>query len=131
VPRARVRTRRRSLSLRTRLLVIGVTGVAVALLVAGVGFYGALTVSTDRTLDREALSSAQEVAVLVDEGRLPEALPTAGAQLVQVVDARQRVLAASLGADRLVPLLTPAQLAQAVTGTAVRSPPGRPARPSR
>lgn len=109
----------RTLSLRTRLLLIGVTGVAVALLVAGVGFYRALTISTDRTLDREALSSAHEVAALVDEGRLPDAVPTSGAQLVQVVDAQQRVLAASLGADRLVPLLNPAQLQEAVAGAAV------------
>lgn len=102
-----------------RLLIIGVTGVAVALLVGGAGFYQALTVSTDRTLDREALSSAREVAVLVDEGRLPDAVPTSGAQLVQVVDAGQRVLAASLGADRLVPLLNPAQLQDALGGDAV------------
>ena len=102
-----------------RLLIIGVTGVAVALLVGGAGFYQALTVSTDRTLDREALSSAHEVAVLVDEGRLPDAVPTSGAQLVQVVDGAQRVLAASLGADRLVPLLNPAQLQDALGGTAV------------
>ncbi|GAA3572512.1 HAMP domain-containing sensor histidine kinase [Microlunatus spumicola] len=111
--------RRRSLGLRTRLLVIGLTGVALALLVAGSGFYQALTVSTDRTLDREALSSAHEVAALVDDGRLPEALPTSGAQLVQVVDASQRVLAASLGADRLVPVLDPDQLRAAVAGEAV------------
>jgi signal transduction histidine kinase len=111
--------RPRNLSLRTRLLLIGVTGVAVALLVAGLGFYTALTVSTDRTLDREALSSAREVAALVDDDRLPDAVPTSGAQLVQVVDARQRVLAASLGADRLVPLLDPTQLRQALGGAAV------------
>jgi signal transduction histidine kinase len=111
--------RTRSLSLRLRLLLIGVTGVAIALLLAGVGFYQALTVSTDRTLDREVLSSAREVAALVDEGRLPDAVPTSGAQLVQVVDARQRVIAASLGADRLVPLLDPAQLGSALAGEAV------------
>ncbi|MGI3783921.1 MAG: sensor histidine kinase [Janthinobacterium lividum] len=109
----------RGRSLRTRLLIIGVTGVAIALLVAGAGFYQALTVSTDRTLDREALASANEVAVLVDEGRLPEAVPTSGTQIVQVVDAAQRVTAASLGADRLVPVLTPAQLQQALAGEAV------------
>lgn len=109
----------RTLSLRTRLLIIGVTGVALALLLAGVGFYQALTVSTDRTLDREALSSAQEVAALVNEGRLPDALPTSGAQLVQVVDAQERVVAASLGADRLVPVLDPAQLRRALAGEAV------------
>jgi signal transduction histidine kinase len=115
-----VRARRaRSLGLRTRLLIIGLTGIALALLVAGAGFYQALTVSTDRTLDREALSSAHEIAALVDDGRLPEALPTAGAQLVQVVDASQRVLAASLGADRLVPVLDPGQLRAAVAGEAV------------
>ncbi|SER21857.1 sensor histidine kinase [Microlunatus flavus] len=107
------------LGLRTRLLLIGVTGVALALLVGGIGFYQALRVSTDRTLDREALSSAREVAALVDEGRLPDALPTSGAQLVQVVDARQRVLAASLGADRLVPVLDPAELRAALDGEAV------------
>ncbi|HEY0237277.1 MAG TPA: HAMP domain-containing sensor histidine kinase [Friedmanniella sp.] len=111
--------RTRSLSLRTRLLLIGVTGVAIALLVSGLGFYRALTVSTDRTLDREALSSAREVAALVDEGRLPDAVPTSGSQLVQVVDAAQRVIAASLGADRLVPVLTPTQLRQALGGEAV------------
>jgi signal transduction histidine kinase len=111
--------RPRSLSLRTRLLLIGVTGVAIALLLAGLGFYRALTVSTDRTLDREALSSAHEVAALVDEGRLPDALPTSGAQLVQVVDARERVVAASLGADRLVALLDAPQLRRALAGEAV------------
>ena len=115
----RARPRPRSLSLRTRLLLIGVTGVAVALLLAGLGFYEALTVSTDRTLDREALTSATEVAALVDEGRLPDAVPTSGSQLVQVVDAQERVVAASLGADRLVPVLTPAQLQRALAGEAV------------
>ena len=109
----------RSLSLRTRLLVIGVSGVALALLLAGLGFYRALTVSTDRTLDREALSSAQAVAALVDEGRLPDAPPTSGAQLVQVVDAAGRVVAASLGTDRLVPVLDPEQLRGALAGEAV------------
>ena len=107
------------MSLRARLLMIGVTGVALALLLAGLGFYQALRVATDRTLDREAMASAREVAVLVDEGRLPDAVPTSGAQLVQVVDARQRVVAASLGADRLVPLLAPDQLRSALAGQAL------------
>ena len=114
-----VRLSPRPLGLRTRLLLIGLTGVALALLVGGLGFYQALRVSTDRTLDREAMTSAQEVAALVDEGRLPDALPASGAQLVQVVDAEQRVVAASLGADRLVPVLDPAQLRSALGGEAV------------
>ena len=107
------------LGLRTRLIVLGVAGVALALLVSGFAFYAALTVATDRTLDRETLASAQEVAVWVDEGRLPSPLPAAGAQVVQVVDAAQRVVAGSLGADRLVPLLRPDELASALAGDAV------------
>ena len=109
----------RPLGLRTRLLLIGLTGVALALLVGGLGFYQALRVSTDRTLDRESLASAQEVAALVADGQLPEALPATGAQQVQVVDAEQRVVAASLGADRLVPVLDPAELRAALAGEAV------------
>src|SRR4051794_29790575 len=100
-------------------MVVGLTGVAVALLVSGFAFYAALAVATDRTLDREALASASEVAAWVDEDRLPSPLPAAGAQLVQVVDREQRVVAGSLGADQLVPLLSPEELATALTGKAV------------
>ena len=107
------------LGLRTRLMVVGLTGVAVALLVSGFAFYAALAVATDRTLDREALASASEVAAWVDQDRLPSPLPAAGAQLVQVVDGEQRVVAGSLGADQLVPLLSPEELTTALTGEAV------------
>jgi signal transduction histidine kinase len=85
----------------------------------GLAFFGALTYSVDRTLDTEALASAQEVAAMVDENRLPSPIPVSGAQVVQVIDAQQRVIGGSVTADRLTPLLRPNELATALAGEAV------------
>ena len=113
------------LSLRARLMVIGVGGVALALLAAGFAFYGALTLTVDRTLDEGALASAREVALLVEADRLPSLVPVSGAQVVQVVDAQHRVVAGSATADRLTPLLRPPELSRALAGEAVRVPGSR------
>lgn len=108
------------LSLRARLMVIGVSGVALALSAGGVGLYATLTVSVDATLDNEALTSGREVAALVAEGRLPTPVPVSGAQLIQVVDGSGRVIGGSVSADRLTPLLRPAELSAALAGNAVQ-----------
>ena len=115
------------MSLRVRLIVIGVTGVGLALLAGGFAFYGALTFAVDRTLDAGALAAADEVAALVEAGRLPSPVPVSGAQVVQVVDAQQRVVAGSATADRLTPLLRPDELARALVGEAVQVPGARAA----
>ncbi len=107
------------LSLRARLMIIGVTGVAVALILGGLAFYAALTASINRTLDNEALASAKDVAVLVNENRLPSTLPVSGSQVIQVVDSQQRVVAGSATADRLTPLLSPEELERALVGEAL------------
>ncbi|HWJ54059.1 MAG TPA: two-component sensor histidine kinase, partial [Propionibacteriaceae bacterium] len=107
------------LSLRARLMIIGVTGVAVALIIGGLAFYAALTASINRTLDNEALASAKDVAVLVNENRLPSTLPVSGTQVIQVVDSQQRVVAGSATADRLTPLLSPDELERALAGEAL------------
>ena len=108
-----------TLSLRARLMIIGLAGVGIALIMGGLAFFGALTYSVDRTLDTEALASSQEVAAMVDENRLPSPIPVSGAQVVQVVDAQQRVIGGSVTADRLTPLLRPNELATALAGEAV------------
>ena len=90
------------MSLRGRLMIIGLVGVALALVGSGVAFYAALTYAVDRTLDNEALASANEVAAMVNENRLPRPVPVSGAQVVQVVDSQQRVLGGSVTADRLI-----------------------------
>jgi signal transduction histidine kinase len=108
-----------TLSLRARLMIIGLAGVGIALIMGGLAFFGALTYTVNRTLDNEALGSAQEVAALVNENRLPNPIPVSGAQVVQVVDAQQRVIGGSVTADRLTPLLRGDELATALTGEAV------------
>src|SRR6266508_4217552 len=92
-------------SLRTRLLVIGTGGLAVGFAFRGLVLMAAFGFAMQRAIDTEARSTANEVAALVDADALPEPVPVAGGQLVQVVDAQGRVRAASLDADRLVPLL--------------------------
>ena len=108
-----------TLSLRVRLMIIGLAGVGTALIMGGLAFYGALTYTVNRTLDNEALTSANEVAAMVNENRLPSPIPISGAQVVQVVDAQQRVIGGSVTADRLTPLLRPNELATAVGGEAL------------
>ncbi len=114
-----------TLSLRARLMIIGLTGVGLALLVGGLAFYGALTFAVNRALDNGAQASADEVAAMVDQDRLPSPVPVSGAQVIQVVDAQQRVLGGSATADRLTPLLRPAELGQALAGEPVLVPGAR------
>ena len=109
----------RSLSLRARLLLIGVVGVAVALGAGGVALYGVLTVVGYRTLDDDAGATAAEVVSLVEQGRLPDPIPVTGSQIVQVVDARDRVVSASVNADRLTSLLLPRELRRVAAGAPV------------
>ena len=100
-------------------MIIGLTGVSLALIMGGLAFYGALTLSINRALDNEALASARDVAAMVNENRLPNPVPVSGAQVIQVVDAEQRVVGGSITADKLTPLLRPDELDQALTGEAL------------
>jgi signal transduction histidine kinase len=104
------------LSLRWRLMVIGVSGLTVSLLVAGWLLLAVLGWAFDRSVDASARQTAADLAGLIDVGQLPQPVPVAGTQLVQVVDGRLRVRAGSPGADRLVPLLQPNELSAALTG---------------
>ncbi|MEP6816463.1 MAG: HAMP domain-containing sensor histidine kinase [Marmoricola sp.] len=107
------------LSLRGRLMLIGVFGVATALAVGSVALYGVLTVLSYRTLDANARATAGDVATLVLDGRLPDVIPVTGSQIVQVVDARDRVVSASVNSDRLTALLRPDELVGALRGQPV------------
>jgi signal transduction histidine kinase len=98
------------LGLRPRLLVVGVAGVAVALLLGGLLLYAVMTAALNRAVEREARVTAQEVAALVDAGRLPDVVPVTGAQVVQVLDDQYRVVAGSANADRLTPLVSAEEL---------------------
>jgi signal transduction histidine kinase len=104
------------LSLRVRLMTIGLLGVATALAIGSIALYAALTVLSYRSLDESGAATAADVAALVDQGRLPDPIPVTGNQIVQVVDARDRVVSASVNADRLTAMLLPDELSSALAG---------------
>jgi signal transduction histidine kinase len=92
-------------------MIIGVAGLAAGLAVGGVMLIGALGYALQRTVDTEALKTADAVAMLAAENALPDPLPVAGGEVrVQVIDAQARIRAASIDADRLVPMLDRAEL---------------------
>lgn len=102
---------RAAFGLRGRLMVIGVLGLSVGLAVGGLVLLGVLHFVLQRTVDNEAFRTADAVALLAAEDALPDPLPVAAGQTrVQVVDHEGRVRAASIDADRLVPMLRPEQI---------------------
>jgi len=104
------------LSLRARLILIGTGGLAVGFALGGVILVAALGYALQRGIDSDALSTARGVAALADVDALPQPVPVSGDQIVQVIDAQHRVRSASVGYDRLVSLLSPAELAAARRG---------------
>jgi signal transduction histidine kinase len=111
--------------LRTRLMALGLAGVAAALVIGGLLLYAAMGASLDRATVAEARSSARDVAALVDDGRLPEPVPVSGAQVVQVLDAQNRVVGGSITADRLTPMVGPGERRRLVAGGSVTVPGSR------
>ena len=103
-------------------MAVGLAGVSAALLLGGLLLYVAMATTLNRAVEGEALASAQEVAVLVNSGRLPDPVPVSGAQIVQVIDAQNRVIGGSITADRLTPLVSPGELAQLAEGGAITVP---------
>src|SRR4029079_10705616 len=96
-------------SLRWRLMTIGLLGLAIVQAVGSVALYVALSVASRPDLDRRAPATAEQVSERVASGRLPDPIPVTGAESVQVVDARGRVLSASANGDRLAHQITPAE----------------------
>ncbi len=112
-------------TLRSRLLAVGIAGVAAALLVGWILLYAVLSAALDRATATQSRASAAQIAAYVDDGRLPDPLPVSGAIVVQVLDAQGRVVAASVAADRLTPLLTSSELAEALGGRELAVPGNR------
>ncbi len=108
----------RELSLRARLVLIGVTGLAVGLAAGGVVLLGALDLALKRSVDEGALQTANRVAQQVREGGPPDPIPVVGARaaVVQVVDSDLGIRAASVGSDRLKPFLTARELRRVQAG---------------
>ncbi|MFV2084441.1 ATP-binding protein [Micromonospora sp. LOL_021] len=94
------------LSLRTRLTAISVLGLAAGLAAGAIGLTAVLALALERSADADARTTADAIAQLVAADAVPDPLPVAGNDVrVQIVDERGRIRAASIGADRLVPML--------------------------
>jgi signal transduction histidine kinase len=118
--------RRGRLGIQARLTVAATALVAVVLIGGVVVLTVALQHTLLSTLDDSARQRARDVATLVDTGNLPNTVPVAGGTvLVQVVDDRDRVRAATPGGDALVPLLTGKALAAARRGVTQEVPGAR------
>jgi signal transduction histidine kinase len=114
-------------SLRARLTLVTSAGLALALAGAAVLLVNALRLSLIRGLDDSARQGAVEVAALIDQGRLPDPVPVgSGTVIFQVLDAQGRITDVSPDADRLVPLLPPAQARAAARSGQGRMLPGPP-----
>ena len=113
------------LSLRARLMGVGVTGVALALALGSVVLYAVLTITVNGAVDDGAFASARAVAAMVDDNTLPDPLPVSGSQVMQVVDGSGAVVRASVSADRLTPLLRSPELVKALAGERISVPGAR------
>lgn len=113
------------LSIRARLVLVGVAALAAVLAIVAVAVYAVLTASLSAAVSGAARSSAEQVALLVNAGRVPDPVPVAGAQVVQVLDAQGRVVTGSVTADRLTALVTPDELRRALAGDGVVVPGSR------
>ena len=104
-------------TLRARITLVATAVFTVALLLAGVILVVTVGRSLLNTLDSSAERTGNEVAALVNTGRLPQQLLAGGGvSLVQVVDADNRVIAASPGVDTAVSMVSRDQLAKVRRG---------------
>jgi signal transduction histidine kinase len=95
-------------------MVIGLTGLAVALAVGSVALAAALHVAAERRVEQNARATSGEVAGLITAGKLPATIAASGLEIVQVLDDRGRVVSASPNADPLSALLTPSEISHAL-----------------
>jgi signal transduction histidine kinase len=109
-------TGRRRLSLRVRLLLVSTVALAFGLAIGVFALTALLRFGLVRAADDAVEKAADGVAALVDEGRLPDPIPSGATTVIQVIDGQGRVLAASAGTDRLVAALRPAEVTAALDG---------------
>lgn len=103
--------------LRLRLTALATVGLAIGLAIGAFVFIGLLDYTLRRTVDTAASKTADDVAMLIGAGNIPDPIPVSGpGAIVQVVQADGRVRAGSSSADRLVSILRPETLDDARAG---------------
>jgi signal transduction histidine kinase len=103
--------------LRARVTLIAALGLLVALVAGDLLLLNTLRLSLTRSVDDTARSGATEVAALINADRLPDPVPVAaGTVTIQVLGPSGRIVNVSADADRLVPMVPPAQAAALANG---------------
>ncbi|GLX01713.1 ATP-binding protein [Microtetraspora sp. NBRC 16547] len=113
-------------SLRFRLTATASAILALALALSAYVFVGVLSKALAQTIDDEVYQHAREVVALADAGRLGDQIVTTDNTIVQVLDASGRIVNATPGTDRLVPLLGERQREAAIRSGLPRFLDGRP-----
>jgi signal transduction histidine kinase len=105
-------------SLRARITVVATSIFTIMLTLAGLALLITVGRSLLSTLDSSAERTGNQIAALVQQGRLPNQLlaSSGGVDLIQVVDGDNRVVAASPGADTAVSILRADELSRARVG---------------
>ncbi|MDF5753905.1 ATP-binding protein [Spongiactinospora sp. TRM90649] len=108
-----------------------VTAAASAVLAAALAasawvLIGVLDRSLTATIDESAMRRADRVRADADAGRLPLELSNPDGTLIQVIDSGGRIVHATIGTDRLVPLLGRQERAEAIRSDQARYLDGRP-----
>src|SRR5262249_52805000 len=107
--------------LRSRVTMTAAAGLLIAFAAADLLLYSALQSSLTKSVDDSARQATHQVVALINSQPLPDPVPVAaGTVTIQVLSPAGRIIDVSSGADRLVPLLSPAQaVASAHSGAPV------------
>ncbi len=112
--------------LRARVTIAAAAGLLLTFAVFDLLLFNVLRISLTRSLDDSTRQAASGVVALIDAHRLPSPVPVAPGVTVQVLDPSGRIVYGSEEADRLVPMLTPAQASASATtrtGWVLNGPP--------
>jgi signal transduction histidine kinase len=101
-------------------------GLLVTFAVFDLLLFNVLRISLTRSLDDSTRQASSGVVALIDADRLPSPVPVAPGVTVQVLSPSGLITDVSPGADRLVPLLSPAQASASATTGVGRLLPGPP-----
>jgi signal transduction histidine kinase len=107
--------------LRSRVTMTAAAGLLIAFAAADLLLYSALRASLTKTVDDSARQAANQVVALINSQPLPDPVPvSAGTVTIQVLSPEGQIIDVSSGADRLVPLVSPAKaVASAHSGAPV------------
>ncbi len=96
-------------TLRARLTILSAAGLSVGLAIGGALILGLLHYVLIRSVDSSLRQTASDLAPLVASDQLSSPIPSAGTSIVQIIDPQQQVTHSSVGADELVPMISPVQ----------------------